>query len=822
MMEKYVVTGMNCAACSARVERAVGSLSGVESCSVNLLTGDMIVEGSATRAEIMGAVEAAGYGIREGARKVGATEEENVDRESRVILLRLIISAVILLPLMYIAMGGMLGLPQPMFLENNPLMVALTQLLLSAIIMVINQKFFINGFRGAIRLAPNMDTLVSLGSAVSFGYSVVLVYLMVADFSRAHNYLHGLYFESAAMILVLITLGKLLEARARGRTTDAIKSLMSLSAKTVIVIREDEELEIPPEELREGDVFLVKPGERIATDGEVIEGESAVDESAITGESIPLDKTVGSLVTGGTLNTSGALKCRATRVGDGTILSEIIRMVKDASATKAPIARLADRVSGVFVPVVLCISILTLIGWLIFNGDIGEALSHAITVLVISCPCALGLATPVAIMVGTGVGARRGVLYKNATALEECGRVKTVILDKTGTVTRGEPVVTDVVLANGVMEEELARVAVSLERLSEHPLAKAVVSKYEELEAVCVEGFQALTGRGVYGKIEGAPCFGGSYEYVKTQITIDNMMEQECLRLSDEGKTPLVFSLGDRILGVIGVADVIKTDAKAGVGRLRALGLKVVLLTGDNERVARRVAKEVGIDEVIAGVLPGEKEKVVGERMLDGKVAMVGDGINDAPALTRASVGMAIGRGTDIAIDSAGVVLMGNELSEVATAIELGRATLANIRQNLFWAFLYNSIGIPIAIGLFGLTLQPMFGAVAMSLSSLCVVLNALRLNLFKPRKITLKGNEEEIKIQRSEGEEKEMTKVIRVEGMMCPHCEARVKATVEAVEGVASAIASHKDGTVTVTLTKEVEVGVIEAAITAQGYTVL
>ncbi|MBQ9084188.1 MAG: heavy metal translocating P-type ATPase [Clostridia bacterium] len=821
-MEKYIVTGMSCAACSARVEGAVGSLDGVTSCSVNLLTGDMLVEGGATRAEVIAAVEAAGYGIRGGAEKSELQEDKSADREGKIILLRLIFSAIILLPLMYISMGGMLGLAQPFFFEENPIAVALTQLLLSALIMVINQKFFINGFKGAVRLAPNMDTLVSLGSAVSFVYSVALLYLMVADPINAHHYLHGLYFESAAMILVLISLGKLLEARAKGRTTDAIKSLMSLSAKTVTVIRDGEELEIPREELREGDIFLVKPGERIATDGEVLEGESAVDESAITGESLPVDKRIGSRVIGGTLNTSGSLRCRATKVGEGTLLAEIIRMVKDASATKAPIARLADRVSGVFVPVVLGISLLTLIGWLIYNGNIGDALSHAITVLVISCPCALGLATPVAIMVGTGVGAKRGVLYKNATSLEECGRVKTVILDKTGTVTRGEPLVTDVVLADGVSEEALGELALSLESLSEHPLALAVVKKYEGLKTVSVEDFEALTGRGVYGKIDGEPCFGVSLDYAKKQTIVDEIIERDCLRLAKEGKTPILFIKGERVIGALGVADVIKADAKEGVGRLRALGLRVVMLTGDNKAVAERIAKEVGIEEVVAGVLPSGKEQIVREMMQDGRVAMVGDGINDAPALTRASVGMAIGRGTDVAIDSAGVVLMGDGLSVVADAIELGRATLANIRQNLFWAFLYNSIGIPLAIGLFGLALQPMFGAAAMSLSSLCVVLNALRLNLFKPRRYAESENEEEIKIQIQESEEKEMEKVIRVEGMMCPHCEARVKATVEAIEGVAAAVASHKEGTVTVTLVKEVAEGVIEAAITAQGYTVL
>ncbi len=816
--EKFIVTGMSCAACSARVERTVGNLPGVSSCSVNLLTGDMLVEGSVTRDEVVSAVRSIGYDVKE---QKGEQGRETPDRESGAILARLVASAIILLPLMYLSMGGMLGLPTPSLLIDNPIIVALLQMLLCAVVLVINQKFFIRGFWGAIRLAPNMDTLVSLGSAVSFAYSVYIVFLMAFDNSHGGHYLHELYFESAAMILVLITLGKLLESRAKGRTTDAIQSLMSLSAKTVTVIREGEEIEIPREGLRVGDVFIVKPGERIATDGVVISGESAVDESAITGESLPADKTVGSTVTGGTLNSSGRLLCRATKVGEETVLAEIIKMVKDASATKAPIARLADRVSGVFVPVVLGISLFTLFGWLVAGGGVGNAISHAITVLVISCPCALGLATPVAIMVGTGVGARRGILYKNATALEECGRVDTVILDKTGTITKGEPVLTDVVVSDGVDEEELSLVALSLERFSEHPVAKAVVAGLGDKKAYEVEDFEALAGRGVYGKIDGEPCFGASIEYAKTQIIVDKTTESVCGRLSDEGKTPLVFSRGGKLLGVLGVADVVKQDAKEGVDRLRSLGLSVVMLTGDNERVARQIATEVGIDEVIAGVLPSGKESVVRGRMENGRVCMVGDGINDAPALTRASVGIAIGRGTDVAIDSAGVVLMGKGLSDVATAIELGRATLRNIKQNLFWAFLYNMIGIPLAIGLFGLTLNPMFGAAAMSLSSVCVVLNALRLNLFKPRK-HIETNIGQTEIQIQENEEKEMTRVINVEGMMCPHCEARVKATVEAIEGVKEAFASHKDGTVTVTLDKEVEAGVIESAITAQGYKAL
>lgn len=815
--EKYIVSGMSCAACSARVERTVGSLPDVSSCSVNLLTGDMLVEGDVGRETVISAVRSIGYDVVQ----EKSTEDEKGPNERRAILLRLVSSAILLLPLMYLSMGGMMGLPTPPVLKENPIIVALLQAILSLAVLLINNKFFVSGFLGVVRRAPNMDTLVSLGSGVSFVYSLYILVQMFLDGEHAGHYLHSLYFESAAMILVLITLGKLLEAIAKGRTTDAIKSLASLSTKTVTVIRCGEEIELEREELRQGDLFVVKPGERIATDGVVAEGESAVDESAITGESLPVDKREGSIVTGGTLNTSGRLICRATKVGEGTVLSEIIKMVKDASATKAPIARLADKVSGVFVPVVLGISLLTLLGWLIVGGGVGNAVAHAITVLVISCPCALGLATPVAIMVGTGVGAKRGILYKNATALEECGRVKTVILDKTGTITLGEPVLTDIVPADGVKEEELTTLAISLERYSEHPLARAVVNGLGGVTPLDVEGFEALTGRGVYGKIDGEPCFGASLGYAKTQTNVDKAVEEVCLKLSDEGKTPLLFSRGGKVLGIIGVADVVKEDAIEGVGRLRSLGLSVVMLTGDNERVARRIASEVGIDEVVAGVLPGGKESVVRERMNSGRVCMVGDGINDAPALTRANVGIAIGKGTDVAIDSAGVVLMGKGLSEVATAIELGRASLTNIKQNLFWAFLYNMIGIPMAIGLFGLTLSPMFGAAAMSLSSVCVVLNALRLNLFKPKKY-IETTQIKTEIQIEEVEVKEMTKVIKVEGMMCPHCEARVKATVEAIEGVSSAVASHKDGTVTVTLRDEVEEGVIEYAITAQGYKVL
>ena len=833
--QKFKVTGMSCAACSARVERAVSALEGVDSCSVNLLTGDMSVEGSATRDAIAEAVVKAGYGVKEGATERGdsAGRRSLADTETSGLLRRLVLSLGFLAVLMYFSMGYMAGLPIPAPLGENPVALGLLQLLLAAAVMIINQKFFINGTKGLLKGAPNMDTLVSLGSLAAFGYSVWLVFLASfamagGDVHLAHEHVHGLYFESAAMILALITVGKMLEARAKGKTTSAIEGLMSLNAKRATVIRDGKELDVDVEQLRVGDIFVVRPGERIATDGEVISGESAVDESALTGESIPVDKTAGSLVYGATVNKSGHLTCRATKVGEGTVISSIIKMVTEASATKAPIAKLADRVSGVFVPVVMGIALLTLIGWLFADAGFGYAVGRAISVLVISCPCALGLATPVAIMVGSGVGARRGVLYKNATALEECGRVRTVVLDKTGTVTEGEPRVTDVTPAEGIERDRLLMVAFSLERLSEHPLGRAVALLCEEngVESCPVSDFEALTGRGVYGKIGEKRIYGVSFEYAKTLTKLDKAIIDKYSLLTEEGKTPLFFLEEDECLGIIAVADTVKGDAGESVQRLRAMGMRVVMLTGDNKRTADSIARQVGIDEVIADVLPDGKEAVVRTLRESGRVAMVGDGINDAPALTSADVGIAIGRGTDIAIDSASVVLTGKSLSEVADAIGIGRATLMNIRENLFWAFIYNCVGIPFAAGLFGLALAPMFGALAMSLSSFFVVMNALRLNLYRPKVgfSNKKGGEplEAHTANETEKGEEKVEKVIKVRGMMCPHCEARVKSAVEAIDGVKSAVASHKDGTVTVSLDKEIPDGVIEKAITEQGYNVI
>ncbi len=841
MSEKFKVTGMSCAACSARVERAVSSLDGTTACSVNLLTGDMTVEGTVTREKVVEAVVKAGYGIKdsETGEKSNPRKSSLADTETPKLMRRLWLSLGFLAVLMYFSMGYMLGAPIPRSLEENPAALGLLQLLLSAAVMIINQKFFINGTRGLLKGAPNMDTLVSLGSLAAFGYSVWEVFLISfamaeGNHTAAHEHVHGLYFESAAMILALITVGKMLEARAKGKTTSAIEGLMSLNAKYATVIRDGKEVEIEIEQLRVGDIFVVRPGERIATDAEVISGESAVDESALTGESIPQDKCRGSKVYGATVNKSGHLTCRAEKVGEGTVISSIIKMVTEASATKAPIAKLADKVSGVFVPVVMGISLLTLFGWLIAQAGFGYAVGRAISVLVISCPCALGLATPVAIMVGSGVGAKRGVLFKNATALEECGRVKTVVLDKTGTITEGEPSVTDIIPIGKSGKERLLSVAYSLEKFSEHPLGRAVADycEVEHAEQIEISDFQALTGRGVCGKIGEKAVYGVSFNYAKALIKVDALTEEEYTRLTEEGKTPLLFVQGDELLGIIAVSDTVKADAEDSISRLKAMGLKVVMLTGDNKLTADSIARKVGIDEVVAGVLPDGKESVIRSLREGGRVAMVGDGINDAPALTSADVGIAIGRGTDIAIDSAGVVLMGKSLSEVCDAVGIGRATLRNIRENLFWAFIYNIVGIPFAAGLFGLALPPMFGALAMSLSSFFVVMNALRLNLYKPakRKSAEKTDVQalpestdaiENKIKEDKEEKSEMKKVIKVEGMMCSHCEGRVKSAVEAIDGVKSAVASHKDGTVTVELEREVADGVIEKAITDQGYEV-
>ncbi|MBR2343554.1 MAG: heavy metal translocating P-type ATPase [Clostridia bacterium] len=805
MTQKFKVTGMSCAACSASVERAVGALVGVESCTVNLLTTDMTVTGEVERAEIEAAVVRAGYGI------LGEGAPRRADMaEARKIALRLIISLLLLLPLMYLAMGHMIGLPLPAFLRERPLAVGTVQMLLALSVMVINRRFFISGTRGALHGAPNMDTLVSLGSLASFFYSVYLLYFSPLSFGEA---LHGLYFESCAMILVLITVGKMLEARAKGKTTSRIRALLELSPKTATLLSEDgKERVVPLDGVTLGDIYVVRPGERFPVDGVVLLGRGAVDESMLTGESLPVEKDVGDEVKAGTVNKSGYMQCRATAVGNDTALAAIIKLVEDAAASKAPIAKVADRVSGVFVPTVLLISAVTLAVHLFLGSGLGAAAEHAICVLVISCPCALGLATPLSVMVGSGVGAGLGIFFKSATALELSGRLKSVVLDKTGTLTLGKPRVTDIYAAEGVGEGELLSVALTLEEASEHPLARAVVDYALEkgVKTLSRVDFSALAGSGVRATVDGEVCLGVSFEYAKEQINIDKI-EEQYLALSGEGKTPLVFIRGGRYIGIIAVADTLKPDAREAVSRLSDMGISVIMLTGDNERTARKIAAEAGIGEVIAGVLPEGKAAAVESIKSRGRVAMVGDGINDAPALTTADVGIAIGGGTDVAIEAADVVISGTSLSDVPRAIELGRRTLSNIRQNLTFAFLYNCIAIPVAAGIFGLSLSPMLGALAMSLSSISVATNALRLGLSK----SSLENKGKIK------ETKQMTEIIRVSGMMCPHCEARVKAAAEAVEGVVSATPSHKDGTVTVSLTDGASVDAIKAAITAAGYDV-
>lgn len=835
MIEKYKVTGMSCAACSARVEKAVRGVQGVKSCSVNLLTGDMSVEGEASRETVIGAVTAAGYGATsEGVGESPKMEKES-DTATRALLVRLFSSLGLVLILMYFSMGHMIGLPSPF--GHNAMANGLIQMLIAAVVMVINQRFFISGFKGLIHRAPNMDTLVSLGSLASFGYSFAMLIAMSYDMlagGDGSKYLHELYFESAAMILALITLGKMLESRAKGKTTDALKGLISLKGKYATLLVDGVEKVVSVDDVKVGDVFIVRPGESIPTDGEIISGSSAIDESMLTGESIPRDVLPCDSVYGGSINSSGFITVRATKVGEGTVLANIIKMVKDASSSKAPIAKLADKVSAVFVPTVMAISIVTLIGWLIAKADFGYAIARAISVLVISCPCALGLATPVAIMVGSGVGARRGVLFKTAAALEEAGRVRTVVLDKTGTLTLGEPRVTDVIPAKGITEAELVSVALALEKKSEHPLARAIVSYAEEkgVEAPELSDFKSETGRGVYGKIDEKEARGLSFT-AATELCED-IPTALGEKLSGEGKTPLAFILDKKYIGAIALSDTLKADARESVAYLKEMGIRVVMLSGDNERTARAVAAVAGIDEVIAGVLPDGKEAVIRSLAEEGKVCMVGDGINDAPALTRADVGMAIGRGTDIAIDSADVVVMGKGTLEVAYAIGIGRATLRNIRQNLFWAFAYNCIGIPLAAGLFGLSLSPMIGAAMMSLSSFSVVTNALRLNLWKPKKLAVTtipceengDNSVEMSVNTTEEntenkENNEMNVTIKVEGMMCPHCEARVKKACEAVAGVVSATPSHEKGTVELVLTADVTAE-CRAAITDAGYDVV
>lgn len=841
-MIQYIVTGMSCAACSARVEKAVSKVPGVTSCSVSLLTNSMGVEGTATEQEIIKAVKDAGYGASkkgEGAAKVQpaqalAGEDMLKDRETPVLKRRLIASVGFLIVLMYFSMGHMMwGWPVPGFMKDNHVMMGLLQMLLTIAVMVINQKFFISGFKGMIHRASNMDTLVALGSGASFVYSTYALFAMTdaqmrGDMDAVMSYMHDFYFESAAMILALITVGKMLEARSKGKTTDALKGLMKLAPKTAVVIRGEKEVQVSIEQVQKGDCFVVKPGENIPVDGEVIEGNSAVNESALTGESIPVDKAVGDKVSAATVNQSGYLKCRATRVGEDTTLSQIIQMVSDAAATKAPIAKIVDRVSGVFVPTVITIAVITIIVWLIAGQSIGFALSRGIAVLVISCPCALGLATPVAIMVGNGMGARNGIMFKTAVSLEETGKMQIVALDKTGTITSGEPKVTDIIPAAGVTEDTLLKYAYALENKSEHPLARAILEKAKEENAGIEEvtGFQALLGNGLTAILDGHTLYGGNHTFISSKVSVDGDIQKKAEKLAEAGKTPLFFGNEDRLLGVIAVADVIKEDSPQAIKELQNMGIHVVMLTGDNERTAKAIGQQAGVDEVIAGVLPEGKEQVIRKLKEKGKVAMVGDGINDAPALTRADMGIAIGAGTDVAIDAADVVLMKSRLSDVPAAIRMSRATLRNIHENLFWAFFYNIIGIPLAAGvwypLFGWKLNPMFGAAAMSLSSFCVVSNALRLNLFKmydaSKDKKLKAKKEK---KRSKKEDKTMKKIMHIEGMMCGHCEAAVKKALEALPQVDEAVVSHEAGTAELTLNAEIADDVLKKTVEDKDYTV-
>ena len=846
-MEKYTVTGMSCAACSARVEKAVSKVPGVTACSVSLLTNSMGVEGTASSQEIIAAVENAGYGAAEkgGEKKssaVGAAEAEDLlkDRETPVLKRRLFTSIGFLAVLMYISMGHMMwGWPVPAVLAGNHVAMGLIQMILAAIVMIINQKFFISGFKSLWHRAPNMDTLVALGSGASFVYSTYALFAMTdvqmrGDMAGVMNYMHEFYFESAAMILTLITVGKMLEARSKGKTTDALKSLMKLAPKTATILSDGVETEVSIEQVKKGDIFVVRPGENIPVDGIVLEGSSAVNEAALTGESIPVDKAEGDRVSAATVNQSGFIRCEATRVGEDTTLSQIIQMVSDAAATKAPIAKVADRVSGVFVPVVITIAVLTIIVWLAAGQGIGFALARGISVLVISCPCALGLATPVAIMVGNGMGAKNGIMFKTAVSLEEAGKMQVVALDKTGTITSGEPRVTDMIPAEGIDEKELLRMACALERKSEHPLARAVLERAKDLQMpeAEVSDFRALPGNGLSAVFEGAALCGGSLKFIRTQAEVTESVRIQAERLAEEGKTPLFFARDGKLIGMIAVADVMKEDSPQAIRELQNMGIHVVMLTGDNERTAKAIGKQAGVDEVIAGVLPDGKESVIRELKARGKVAMVGDGINDAPALTRADIGIAIGAGTDIAIDAADVVLMKSRLSDVPAAIRLSRATLKNIHENLFWAFIYNIIGIPLAAGLwypvFGLKLNPMFGAAAMSLSSFCVVSNALRLNFFnmrngaKDKKVKTKnhGNPKEAHVE-NDKEEKNMEKIMNIEGMMCGHCEARVKKCLENLPEVKEAVVSHEKGTAVVELNGEISDEVLKKTVEDQDYTV-
>ena len=856
-MKQYTVTGMSCAACSARVEKAVSKVDGVTSCSVSLLTNSMGVEGSATDAQIVEAVEQAGYGASP---KGTATESENdkannsleqlkaaqdalVDRETPKLRNRLIASLIFLVVLMYFSMGHMMwGWPLPEFFNGNHVAMGLLQLLLTVAVMVINQKFFISGFKGLIHGAPNMDTLVALGSAASFGYSVYALFAMTAaqvngDMDAVMSYMHEFYFESAAMILALITVGKMLEAHSKGKTTDALKSLMQLAPKTATVVRDGVEQEISVDAVKKGDIFVVRPGENIPVDGEIIDGTTAVNESALTGESIPVDKQPKDAVSAATVNQSGFIKCRATRVGEDTTLSQIIQMVSDAAATKAPIAKIADRVSGVFVPAVITIAIITIIAWLIAGETVGFALARGISVLVISCPCALGLATPVAIMVGNGKGAKSGILFKTAASLEATGRTQIVALDKTGTITSGEPKVTDIVPDETFFEETgnhagaLLAIAASVEAKSEHPLAKAIMerAKTDEIAVAEVTDFSAVVGNGLTAILAGKMIKAGNLAFVSKFVEVSDDMRAKAVKFSKEGKTPLFFAADDRLCGIIAVADTIKEDSPEAVRQLKNMGIRVVMLTGDNEQTANAIGKQAGVDEVIAGVLPDGKEAVIRKLKKQGRVAMVGDGINDAPALTRADMGIAIGAGSDVAIDAADVVLMKSRLIDVPAAVRLSRATLTNIHENLFWAFFYNVIGIPLAAGLWypllGWKLNPMFGAAAMSLSSFCVVTNALRLNLcrvYDPKHDRKATSDRKNKTDKpNESEEKSMTKTMNIEGMMCGHCEARVKKALEALDAVSEAAVSHESGTAVVTLSSDISDEKLKETVEAEDYKV-
>ena len=836
-MKQFNVTGMSCAACSARVEKAVSKVQGVDSCSVSLLTNSMGVEGNASEADVINAVVQAGYGAslkgsnKEKSESISEQEETLKDKETPKLKKRLIWSVGFLIVLMYFSMGHMMwGWPLPDFYKDNHVAMGLTQLLLTVAVMVINQKFFISGFKSLFHGAPNMDTLVVLGSTAAFGYSTFALFAMtkaqvMGNSKAVMDYMMDFYFESAAMILTLITVGKMLEARSKGKTTDALKSLMKLAPKTANVIRNGVEENIPASQVKKDDVFVVRPGENIPVDGVIIEGHSAINESALTGESIPVDKEVGDMVSAATINQSGFLKCQATRVGEDTTLSQIIKMVSDAAATKAPIAKIADKVSGVFVPVVITIAVITMAVWLLLGYDFGFAIARGISVLVISCPCALGLATPVAIMVGNGKGAKNGILFKNAVSLEEAGKVHIVALDKTGTITTGEPKVTDIYPADGVSTEELLKYAYYLERNSEHPLAKAVLVKAqaEKIKAEDVQDFKALPGNGLEGIYNGETLTGGSVKFIAEKIGIDENIKQVAADFAQKGKTPLLFAKGDRLLGIIAVADVIKEDSEKAIEELKNMGIKVVMLTGDNERTARAIGKEAGVDQVIADVLPDGKESVIRQLKEQGKVAMVGDGINDAPALTRADIGIAIGAGTDVAIDAADIVLMKSILTDVGAAIRLSRVSLRNIHQNLFWAFFYNAIGIPLAAGVLipiGITLNPMFGAAAMSLSSFCVVSNALRLNLVDI--YNSKKDKKKVKELKEITMSEQNKKTLTIEGMMCEHCEKRVKDSLEALDQVSEAVVSHKTKSAIVSLNGEVEDDILKKTVEDQGYKVL